>query len=324
MPKDKQSRKFQLTFNNPLEKALSHEKIKEILGTMKSVVYWCMSDEIGRQQKTYHTHLFLYSSSGIRFSTIKNRFPQAHIELAKGTAIDNRNYVFKEGKWENHKKAETKIPDTQEEWGEIPIERQGARNDLADLYDMIKDGLSNCAIMEENPEHLMVLDKIEKARQTIREEEFRTIFRNLEVTYIWGSTGTGKTKGVMEKYGYTNVYRVTDYAHPFDAYQGEDILLLDEYNSNFKIRELLNYLDGYPLGLPCRYTNRVACYTKVYIISNLCLSQQYVAEQSIDSMTFAALLRRIQKVIRYDGFGEFVEYTTADYIRSIYEGEGSD
>lgn len=324
MAKDKQARKWQLTFNNPLEKDLSHEKIKEILDTMKSVVYWCMSDEIGRQEKTYHTHLFLYSSSGIRFSTIKNRFPQAHIELAKGTAIENRNYVFKEGKWENNKKAETKIPDTQEEWGEIPIERQGARNDLADLYDMIKDGLSNCAIMEENPEHLMVLDRIEKARQTIREEEFRTIFRNLEVTYIWGSTGTGKTKGVMEKYGYTNVYRVTDYTHPFDAYQGEAVLLLDEYSSNFKIRELLNYLDGYPLTLPCRYTNRVACYTKVYIISNLCLSKQYLAEQSIDSLTFAALLRRIQKVVRYDGIGEFVEYTTADYIRSIYENERSE
>ena len=54
----------------------------------------------------------------------------------------------------------------------------------------------------------------------------------------------------MEQYSYSGVYRVTDYAHPFDSYQGEDVLLLDEYNSNFKIRDLLNYLDGYPLTLP--------------------------------------------------------------------------
>lgn len=46
----------------------------------------------------------------------------------------------------------------------------------------------------------------------------------------------------MEKYNYTGVYRVTDYAHTFDSYTGEYVLLLDEYASNFKIRDLLNYL----------------------------------------------------------------------------------
>ncbi len=314
MAKDKQSRKWQITINNPLEKDLTHEKIKEILDTMKSVTYFCMSDEIGGQEKTHHTHLFLYSPSGIRFSTIKRRFPQAHIEMAKGTASENRDYVFKEGKWTNHKKAETKIPDTQEEWGELPIERQGARNDLADLYDMVKEGLSNYAIMEENPEHLMVLDKIEKVRQTIREEQYRTVFRELDVTYIWGRTGTGKTRSIMEKFGYSEIYRVTDYKHPFDSYRGEDVLLLDEYNSNFDIRELLNYLDGYPLTLPCRYANKVACFTKVYLISNLDLKDQYIMEQRTDKATFAALLRRIHKVVHYYDVGEYAEYETAEYF----------
>lgn len=79
----------------------------------------------------------------------------------------------------------------------------------------------------------------------------------------------------MEGHGYAEVYRVTDYAHPFDSYAGEEVLLLDEYSSNFKIRDLLNYLDGHPLTLPARYSNRVACCTKIYIISNLCLTKQY-------------------------------------------------
>lgn len=124
----------------------------------------------------------------------------------------------------------------------------------------------------------------------------------------------------MEKNGYSGVYRVTDYQHPFDSYQGEEILLLDEYSSNFKIRDLLNYLDGYPLTLPARYSNRVACFTKVYIISNLCLSKQYPDEQYNSPATFAALLRRIHKVVQYTGPGQYVEYETAEYMENPFLG----
>lgn len=203
-------------------------------------------------------------------------------------------------------------PGTFEECGELPIERQGERTDLALLYQLIKDGLSNYEIMEQNPDYMLSLDRIERARQAVKEQQYRETFRLLETTYIWGATGTGKTRGVMERYSYSGVYRVTDYSHPFDSYMGEDVLLLDEYNSNFKIRDLLNYLDGYPLNLPCRYSNRVACYTKVFLISNLPLSKQYIMEQYSDPATYAALLRRIHKVIRYTGPGEYEE--TGKYI----------
>ena len=126
----------------------------------------------------------------------------------------------------------------------------------------------------------------------------------------------------MEKYSYSGVYRVTDYAHPFDSYAGEDVLLLDEYVNNWKIRDLLNYLDGYPLTLPARYSNRVACYTKVYLISNLCLSKQYPDVQVESPATFAALLRRIHKVVRYTGPGQFVEYDTAEYMENPFLSGG--
>ena len=161
---------------------------------------------------------------------------------------------------------------------------------------------------------MLNLEKIERARQAVREQQYQDTFRKLEVTYAWGKTGTGKTRGVMEKYSYTGVYRVTDYTHPFDSYAGEDVLLLDEYSSNFKIRDLLNYLDGYPLKLPARYSNRVACYTRVYIISNLCLTKQYPEEQYRSPETFAALLRRIQKVVHYTAPGKYEEYETGEYM----------
>ena len=309
--KDPQGRKWLLTINNPTEKGLDHKAIQEILTQFPSLLYWCMADEKG---ETEHTHVFFALEHPTRFSTIKRRFPTAHIDRAEGTAAECRAYVQKSGKWAESDKAETSIPGTFEEWGELPIERQGERTDLALLYQMIKDGMSNYEIMEVNPDYLVSLDRVERARQAVREQQYRETFRKLEVTYLWGPTGVGKTRSVMEKYSYSGVYRVTDYAHPFDSYAGEDVLLLDEYGSNFKIRDLLNYLDGYPLTLPARYSNRVACYTKVYIISNICLSKQYTDIQWDSPATFAALLRRIHKVIHYTAPGEFQEFDTQEYM----------
>ncbi len=311
MPKDPPGPQWLLTINNPLEKGLDHKAIQEVLHQFLSLLYWCMADEKG---ETEHTHVFFALEHPTRFSTIKRRFPTAHIDRAEGTAAECRAYVQKSGKWADSDKAETSIPGTFEEWGELPVDRQGERTDLALLYGYIKDGLSNFEIMEQNPDYMLNLEKIERARQAVREQQYRETFRSLEVTYIWGPTGTGKTRSVMERYSYSGVYRVTDYTHPFDSYAGEDVLLLDEYFNNFKVRDLLNFLDGYPLNLPARYSNRVACYTKVYIISNLCLSKQYPDIQFDSPATFAALLRRINKVIHYTAPGEFQEYSTAEYI----------
>ena len=313
--KDPQGRKWMLTINNPQGKEMTHLKIKENLNLFPSLDYYCMADEKG---ETEHTHVFFALEHPTRFSTIKKRFPTAHIDRAEGTAAECKSYVEKSGKWAKSDKAETSIPGTFEEWGELPIERQGERADLAQLYQMIKDGMSNYEIMEANPDYLVTLDRVERARQAVREQEYQDTFRKLEVTYIWGPTGTGKTRSVMEKHSYTEVYRVTDYAHPFDSYAGEDVLLLDEYDSNFKIRDLLNYLDGYPLKLPARYSNRVACYTKVYVISNLSLKKQYRLTQWESPATFGALLRRIQKIRWYTAPGEFQEYETAEYIANPF------
>lgn len=319
MNQDTRHRKYILTINNPGD-IWTHEKIRESLGTLQ-LKYWCLADEVGLQEHTPHTHVFFAAqTSAIRFSTVKGLFPTAHIEPAQGSSEENWAYVQKSGKWANDKKADTTVPGTFEEWGELPIEHQGTRSDLAILYEYIKEGLSNFEIMECNPDYLLSLEKIERARQAIREQQYREIFRQLDTVYIWGPTGTGKTRGVMERYNYVGVYRVTDYSHPFDAYQGEAVLLLDEYNSNFKIRDLLNYLDGYPLSLPARYSNRVACYTKVYIISNLCLSKQYTDEQCYSPATFAALLRRIGKVIQYTGPGQYVEFETTEYMENPFLG----
>lgn len=294
MGKDTRARKWQITINNPFEHGMNHPRIRAEWDGME-LEYACMCDEVGKEG-TYHTHIFIQGKNAIRFSTMKNKFPVAHIEMASGTAQQNRDYIRKEGKWEKDRKKETNLPETFEEFGECPVERPGQRTDIESLYDMIREGKSNKEIMDEDPRYMMHLDKIERARQIVIEAQYRDTFRSLVVEYHWGETGTGKTRGVMEKYGYKNVHRVTDYEHPWDSYRQQDVVIFEEFRSSLKIQDMLNYLDGYPLELPCRYVNKIACYTKVYLITNIPIEEQYPQVQREAPMTWAAFRRRIPEV----------------------------
>ena len=68
---------------------------------------------------------------------------------------------------------------------------------------------------------------------------------------------------------------------------------------------MLNYLDGYPLLLPCRYFNRQACFTKGFIITNIPPEDQYM---NIDRETREAFFRRIHIVREFQDSGRVVDY----------------
>ena len=298
MARTKASRKYQLTINNPLDHGFSHSHIKELVASFAGVEYWCICDEIGTEG-TPHTHVYFCSPNAIQFSTVQQRFYGAHIETAKGTHRENRDYIRKEGKWLNDTKHETSLLETFEESGELPPERSKRETVSAEILDEIQAGATNAEILRNHPGAMTRLPHIEASRQTLLEEEYRNKWRNLEVMYIHGAPGSGKTRFVMEKYGYSNVCRVTNYDHPYDGYKGQDVILFDEFRSSRPIAEMLDVLDGYPLNLPCRYADKVACYTKVYIVSNIPLEKQYPNVQASEPATFQALLRRIHHVVEF-------------------------
>lgn len=310
------SRSWLITINNPQDRGMDHAAIKRTLAEFKSCIYWCMADEVGLETHTPHTHIFMALGNASQFSTVKKRFPEAHIDSCRGSAAENRAYVEKSGKWADAPKADTKIPGTFEESGPLPDSLgQGFRSDIAEIYCQIEQGMSNAEIMSINPAAAKYINLMDKVRQDVLEARFRTVWRNLDVTYIFGPTATGKTKSVMEKHGYGSVYRVTDYSHPFDRYAQEPVLCLDEYRSSLLIGDMLDYLDGYPLSLPARYANRQACYETVYIVSNIDLSAQYPNVQDNEPETWKAFLRRIHHVIEYRTAGPPIDHGNAlDYI----------
>ena len=324
--KNRRSRKYQLTFNNPDKHAhCTHDAIKKALMKWENILYWCMCDEIGGEEKTLHTHLFIQFKNPIYFNSIKETYPTAHIEEARGSAQENRDYIRKEGKFENTEKAETNLKETFEEFGTIPQEGRGRRSDLAELYQMIKDGYSNVEILEINPDNILNLQYIDKARLEILSNRYKSERRvHLMVVYVYGLTGLGKSRNILDEHGDENVYRCTDYKHPFDTYSGEDVLVLEEFRSDFPIGNLLNYLDIYPVQLPARYNNRQACYNYVYIVSNWRLEDQYHNVKIEQPETYQAFLRRIKKVRIYTAFNTYQEYDIQEYLygfRKIEEKE---
>ncbi len=113
-------------------------------------------------------------------------------------------------------------------------------------------------------------------------------WRDVQVTVLWGSTGTGKTRQVMEK---DDVYKIDPPYKWWDGYEGESILLIDDYKRNAIDRGfLLNLLDGYRLRLETKGGHTWALWTQVYITTN------YDPEEWADD----ALKRRISTVCQCD------------------------
>ena len=317
-----QSRKWQITFNNPADHGFIHDTIVEKIENLVAVVYWCLCDEIG-SEGTYHTHLYICFQNPKMHTVLANAFPGAHRENVKGTSQQNRDYVLKDGDKYN-KQADgrydyvdnsgkrhtgTNYSDTFLEWGEMPHEHQGKSKDVEKILALVQDGADNLEIVSQVPSAMLNLDKVERTRSMFRDARFANSWRTLHVTYIYGKTGCGKTRSVMDKYGYANCYRVTDYKHPFDTYDGQDVIIFEEFRSSLKHADMLNYLDGYPLLLPCRYFNRQACFTKVFIITNVPPEDQY---PNIDKESRNAFWRRIQHITEYVNKGFCIDYDGLD------------
>lgn len=303
---------FQVTINNPLEHGFDHLKIKKTLvENFTTLRYFCMADEIGKEG-TPHTHLYVYFNSRVRFSTVKKNFPSAHIEPAHGNIESNISYVKKNGKWSASDKAETRVDGTYEEWGTVPVQK-GTRADMEELYELIKAGYSNAEILAMNNDFILNIDKLDRVRTELLIDKFKNTRRtDLKVIYISGVTGTGKTRGILDKHGDGNVYRVSDYEHPFDGYSCQNILAFDEFRSQLRLSDMLNYCDIYPIQLPARYANKFACYETVYIISNWSLEDQYKEVQKENPESWNAFLRRIHEVRIYDKAGKITIYDSVD------------
>ena len=305
---DDQHRKYLLTIQHPLDHGYTHEMIRDILQSMK-VSYYCMADEIATTG-TIHTHVFLFRKTAIRLKTIQRKFPGVHYDFCYGTCAENRDYVAKTGKYAGTSKAETSVVGTFEEFGEMLSEKQELAPQSADVIEAIDEGRSTEEIIRSNPKHLFRTNEINTLRETLLNGKYLNTERDIRVMYIFGPTGAGKTRYIFDRHAMKDICRVTNYGNAggirFDNYHGQPVLVFEEFHSQISVADMLNYLDRYPLILPARYNDRTACYTQVYITSNVPLKAQYLNIQYDKPEVWRAFLRRIDTVVQFFDDGSHV------------------
>lgn len=285
------SRTWILTVPAQGNHSYSREEIKVALEPYDSFLGQLEKGESGY----LHWQILLVHKHAIRFSTLKKALPGVHLEPKRGSMQQAVAYVTKKDTRVVKEKPLAK--------GEISTSEQGKRSDLDELREIVLTGsMSLDDLIIDHPlaaSYTRMCQSLIRARDAKKwKNELRL---DLKVTVIFGETGTGKTRTVYQNNELKNVCRVTHYGSgKFDHYSGHRILALDEFAGQIPVQELLTLCDIYPVELPARYEDKIACYQHVYILSNTPPWDWYDCDVSLKK----ALSRRFTEVIRLDEEGK--------------------
>ncbi|WCC79838.1 hypothetical protein O6R08_10315 [Cutibacterium equinum] len=245
--------------------------------------------ECGEESGYLHWQVLIENKTAIKFETLKNKFRTAHCEVAKNPAAC-RKYVSKE---------ETRVPGEELLRGGKFVNWEPETKEV--LGDAVSDLRHSILFEDKSADELILSDgryrpyvAYAKELERIRDaSKFgRSPRESVNVRYVYGAPGVGKTWGVYEEFGYPDVYSPGTYIHPWDEYQSQRVLLLDEFDGQIEFELLLKVLDIYPLTLPCRYQNKYAAWDTVIMVSNNPLECLPYRDR-VSASKWAALLRRI-------------------------------
>ncbi|MDR0850779.1 MAG: hypothetical protein LBN07_04905 [Christensenellaceae bacterium] len=272
-----------------------YESIKKYIENLEHFKWSAFQLEQG-ENETPHIQAGIIFEAGKRFYTMKKYFPTAHIEQARGSNTDIRAYCTK-------KEGRLLEPIEIGKFSEMR-----SRNDIVEFLELIKLGAANATLQKLFPTlySQYAPDKIEKFRQDMLKEEYGQKFRDVKVTYIYGKARLGKTTYIFNKYPMQDICRVNNYTKgTFENYISQKVLVLDEFTGKIDITFMNNLLDKFPVDLPARFSNRTACFSEVYIISNLHLSELYKEEQVASPEVYNAFISRMHEIIKFTGLGKW-------------------
>lgn len=159
--------------------------------------------------------------------------PTTHVEIARGSVRDNINYCSKD---------KSAIIGTTQSFGEIPMEE--AKHEFRSLHEDIKNpNLKRVDILERNlPLYVKHGKNVDALYTALRAEA--NVPRTVYNVCFWGGTGTGKTSWTLDEFG-TEVYRKSKGDHWWDNYDGQSVVLWDDFYGEQKVSDMFNNLDMY-------------------------------------------------------------------------------
>ena len=232
----------------------------------------------------------------LRFAAVRKLICTAHWELMRGNDEQAIAYCMKDdtrvdGPWEH---------------GQKP--KAGKRTDIANLAEDLQSGHDLDTLYDS---HLPVILKysrgFEKARAHYQRRRVDK-FRQVTCIVCWGPTRSGKTRSVYERH-YGNLY-IADHWPWFDNYDGEKILLLDDFYGGIPAHKLLRIMDGYRMDCAVKGGFVPANWNMIYFTSNIPPCEWYTKLDETgrrhDNLTpevREALNARITKVIYFPSPG---------------------
>lgn len=198
------------------------------------------------KEGTKHIQGYIEFSKVVRFSAIKKLLPRAHIEMRKGTRDQARDYCKKEGKFTEH--------------GDWNAGGQGRRTDLDSIRELaLTDGMRAVTAIG-NAQQIKVAEKFLTYNEEGRDWK-------PEVEWIWGPTGTGKSKLAHEKLG-EDTYRKSTGSKWWNGYDNHSNVIIDDFRDSWMpLTEMLSLLDRYEHRVECKGGERQFRPKKIIVTS---------------------------------------------------------
>lgn len=244
------SRSYCFTLNNPDEdEVLVPQSWEE---KYKYLVYQLEEGEAG----TRHLQGYIAFNNPLDFDTFRKYFPgeRAHIEVAKGTAKQNRKYCTKEegrldGPWE---------------FGVMP--EQGKRNDILAMKADLDSGAS---LREISDDYTGLFLRYHKGIMLYKSLHHAPSSEAKTIKCLWGPTGVGKTKHCWDNYpgAYWKARDPCRDIQYWDGYDGEETIVIDEFYGWLPWDFLLRLTDRYPLRLGVRGSS-VQCSARTIVFTS--------------------------------------------------------
>lgn len=222
------SRNFCFTLNNYTDDEINWLE-NDFLNNCNYFIY---GKEICPSTGTPHLQCYVNLKNPKSFNGLKKLLGNRYsIRQCNGTPKQNYDYCSKDGDFK--------------EFGELP--KQGKRNDLEDIYDMIKENKSILDISNNHPASYIRyhrgIEKLKSLQLTKRNWE-------MDVRIYWGKSGVGKTKAVYDEFDINDIYE-KPVGKWWDGYIGQKVVLIDDFDPqncyDLQFDFYLKLLDRYPL-----------------------------------------------------------------------------